>query len=55
MPRAENSSHVVHTGLPVGDIAARSGFKSVYHFSRKLRQHAGHPPTELRRRRWEIS
>jgi AraC-like DNA-binding protein len=44
---------LVHTGLPVGDIAARSGFKSVYHFSRKVREHSGLPPTELRRKRWE--
>jgi AraC-like DNA-binding protein len=44
---------LVHTGLPVGDIAARSGFKSVYHFSRKIREHTGLPPTELRRERWE--
>jgi AraC-like DNA-binding protein len=44
---------LVHTGLPVGDIAARSGFKSVYHFSRKIRDHTGLPPTELRRERWE--
>ena len=44
---------LVHTGLPVGDIAARSGFKSVYHFSRKVREQTGLPPTELRRERWE--
>jgi AraC-like DNA-binding protein len=44
---------LVHTGLPVGDVAARSGFKSVYHFSRKVREETGLPPTELRRERWE--
>jgi AraC family transcriptional regulator len=44
---------LVYTGLPVGDIAARSGFKSVYHFSRKVREQTGLPPTELRSERWE--
>jgi AraC-like DNA-binding protein len=40
------------TGLPVGDIAARTGFKSVYHFSRRVKEHAGAPPTQVRRERW---
>jgi AraC-like DNA-binding protein len=40
------------TGLPVGDIAARTGFKSVYHFSRRVREHTGRSPTEVRRERW---
>jgi AraC-like DNA-binding protein len=43
---------LTHTGLPVGDIAARTGFKSVYHFSRRVKEHAGASPTEIRRRRW---
>ncbi len=43
---------LVHTGLPVGDIAARAGFKSVYHFSRRVKAHAGVPPTQVRRERW---
>ncbi len=37
------------TGLPVGTIAARTGFKSVQHFSRRVRAAAGKPPAELRR------
>jgi AraC-like DNA-binding protein len=41
-----------HTGLPVGDVAARSGFKSVYHFSRRVKEQTGRSPTELRRDRW---
>ena len=41
-----------HTGLPVGDIATRTGFKSVYHFSRRVKDHTGMPPTKIRRRRW---
>jgi AraC-like DNA-binding protein len=44
---------LVHTGLPVGDVAARAGFKSVYHFSRKVREQTGLPPTELRQESWE--
>ena len=43
---------LANTGLPVGEIAARTGFKSVYHFSRRVREHAGRPPTAVRRARW---
>ena len=43
---------LTHTGLPVGDIAARSGFKSVYHFSRRVKEQTGRAPTALRRERW---
>jgi len=43
------------TGLPVSDIARRSGFKSVYHFSRRVKHHAGRPPTEVRAERWKGS
>jgi AraC-like DNA-binding protein len=44
---------LTYTGLPVGEIAARTGFKSVYHFSRRVRQATGVPPTEVRRARWK--
>jgi AraC-like DNA-binding protein len=43
---------LTHTGLPVGDIAVRSGFKSVYHFSRRVEEQTGLAPTALRRERW---
>jgi AraC family transcriptional regulator of arabinose operon len=43
---------LANTGLPVGEIAARTGFKSVYHFSRRVKEHSGVSPTELRRRSW---
>ena len=43
---------LTNTGLPVGDIAARTGFKSVYHFSRRLREQTGAPPTQVRKERW---
>jgi AraC family transcriptional regulator of arabinose operon len=41
-----------HTGLPVGDVATRSGFKTVYHFSRRVKEQTGRSPTALRRERW---
>jgi AraC family transcriptional regulator of arabinose operon len=41
------------TGLPVGDVATRAGFKSVYHFSRRVKARAGVSPSRLRRERWE--
>jgi AraC-like DNA-binding protein len=40
------------TGLPVGEIAKRAGFSSVYHFSRRIKAHTGLPPTAVRRERW---
>jgi AraC-like DNA-binding protein len=43
---------LTNTGLPVGEVARRSGFRSVYHFSRRVKQATGLPPTELRRRGW---
>jgi AraC-like DNA-binding protein len=44
---------LANTGLPVGEIAARTGFRSVYHFSRRVREQTGRPPTEVRRARWQ--
>jgi AraC-like DNA-binding protein len=43
---------LANTGLPVGEIARRSGFRSVYHFSRRVKEATGLAPTELRRRGW---
>jgi AraC-like DNA-binding protein len=43
---------LANTGLPVGAIAERCGFKTVYHFSRRVQQATGMSPTEVRRRRW---
>lgn len=43
---------LTNTGLPVGAIASRCGFKTVYHFSRRVKEATGMAPTELRRRRW---
>jgi AraC-like DNA-binding protein len=44
---------LTHTGLPVGAIAARAGFKSVYHFSRRVKEQTGMPPTAVREERWD--
>jgi AraC family transcriptional regulator len=41
-----------HTGLPVGVVAERCGFKSVYHFSRRVKEAAGVSPVALRGARW---
>jgi AraC-like DNA-binding protein/quercetin dioxygenase-like cupin family protein len=41
-----------HTGLPVGVVAERAGFKSVFHFSRRVKAATGLSPTELRGERW---
>ena len=46
---------LANTGLPVGEVAARCGFKSVYHFSRRVKQATGSSPTALRRERWGIT
>ena len=43
---------LTHTGLPVGEVAARTGFRSVYHFSRRVRAQTGLPPTAVRAARW---
>jgi AraC family transcriptional regulator of arabinose operon len=40
------------TGLPVGAVADRAGFRSAYHFSRRVKAATGLAPTELRRARW---
>jgi transcriptional regulator GlxA family with amidase domain len=42
---------LTNTGLPVGDTAARTGFKSVYHFSRRVSEQTGAPPTQVRKER----
>jgi AraC-like DNA-binding protein len=40
------------SGLPVGVIAERCGFRTSFHFSRRIRRATGRSPTELRRRAW---
>jgi AraC family transcriptional regulator of arabinose operon len=41
------------TGLPLGAVAARCGFKTEQHFSRRVRAATGLPPGALRRARWD--
>ena len=45
---------LAHTGLPVGVVAARSGFKTVYHFSRRVKAETGRSPSALRAERWRV-
>jgi AraC family transcriptional regulator of arabinose operon len=40
------------TGLPVGAIAERCGFRTSFHFARRVRRATGATPTEIRRRAW---
>lgn len=40
------------TGLPVADIAERTGFRTPYHFSRLVREASGLSPRALRRAAW---
>ena len=47
--RTENGiSLLFHTGLSVSEIAFRCGFKTPFHFSRKVTQLRGCPPSQLR-------
>lgn len=54
--REERLSHAIHllahTGLPVAEVARRSGFASPHHFARCIRATMGMTPTELRAHRW---
>jgi AraC-like DNA-binding protein len=45
---------LAYTGLPVGVVAARSGFKTVYHFSRRVKSETGLAPSALRAARWQV-
>ncbi|MEL6152067.1 MAG: AraC family transcriptional regulator [Chloroflexota bacterium] len=40
------------TGLSIGQIAQASGFKTSYHFSRRIRESTGRTPTEIRSQSW---
>jgi AraC-like DNA-binding protein len=43
---------LANTGLPLATVAERAGFKTVHHFSRRVRQATGLPPGALRAARW---
>ena len=44
---------LTNTGLALGAIAERCGFKTAHHFSRRIKQATGLPPAALRRAQWE--
>ena len=46
---------LVHTGLPLATVAERCGFKTVHHFSRRVKAAGGLPPGALRRARWDAA
>ena len=46
---------LANTGLPLRAVAERCGFRTVHHFSRRVRQATGLPPATLRRTRWEAA
>jgi AraC-like DNA-binding protein len=45
---------LTHTGLPLKAVAARCGFRTTHHFSRRVRAATGLPPGALRRERWGV-
>lgn len=44
---------LIHTGLPIGEIANRCGFKTSYHFARIIKQATGMTPSEIRSYHWK--
>jgi AraC family transcriptional regulator of arabinose operon len=46
---------LAHTGLPLAVVAARAGFRTAHHFSRRVRRATGMPPGALRQARWASS
>lgn len=52
--RIERSLEMLRsTGLAIGEIADRTGFKTTYHYARMIKQRTGMTPTELRRQSWD--
>jgi AraC family transcriptional regulator of arabinose operon len=41
------------TGLNVGEVAERTGFKTSYHFARSVKRHTGVAPSQIRKTSWE--
>lgn len=51
--RIERGLHLLrNTGLSVGEIAERCGFKTSYHFARLVKRHTRLTPTEVRQQSW---
>lgn len=40
------------TGLSISEVALQTGFKTSYHFSRRIREKTGLSPTEFRQQSW---
>jgi AraC family transcriptional regulator of arabinose operon len=40
------------TGLAIGEVAERCGFKTSYHFARMVKAYKGRPPKEIRCNDW---
>ncbi|WP_454685367.1 GlxA family transcriptional regulator [Ancylobacter moscoviensis] len=50
--RLQHAAHLLtHSALPIGEIALICGFESASSFTRSFREHFGHPPREIRRRK----
>jgi AraC-like DNA-binding protein len=43
---------LTQTGLSITEIAARSGFKTTYHFARSIKEQTGKTPTDIRTLSW---
>lgn len=51
--RTERGLELLHnTGLSIEEVAYRCGYKSVYHFSRNVKQYTGNPPNRIRKQAW---
>lgn len=44
---------LLHTDLPVAEVAARCGFKTSFHFSRVFKREHGQAPKEYRAKMWK--
>ncbi len=42
--------YLVHTGLSLKEISAKTGFQNTFHLSRMITQETGLPPSEIRKR-----
>jgi len=43
---------LIRTGLSISEVALQTGFKTSYHFSRRIREKTGLSPTEFRKQSW---
>ena len=51
--RGERGIHLLkRTGMPVNEIAYDCGFRTSHHFSRYIKEHYGHTPSDIRTNDW---